>query len=46
MYRVEVVRAGEPGYYKGLGERDGLPGDRGMLFLETQDVAMAFWMKG
>lgn len=46
VYRLEVVRAGEPGYFKGLGERDALPLDRGMLFLESQDVAMTFWMKG
>ena len=46
VYGLEVVRAGEPGYYKGLGERDALPQDRGMLFLESQDVATTFWMKG
>ena len=46
VYQVEVVRAGEPGYYKGLGERDRLPAGQGMLFLHTEEVPAPFWMKG
>ncbi len=42
--QAEVPEGDE--FYRGLGDRDSLPDDRGMLFVFSQAGGHAFWMRG
>jgi uncharacterized membrane protein (UPF0127 family) len=43
-FQLEVARS-EPELEKGLMERDGMPGDHGMLFVFADEKVLDFWMK-